>query len=31
VQFIASSVDIQLFMGLATINKHDNAIVFVPQ
>ena len=25
------SVDIQLFMGLATINKHDNAIVFVPR
>ena len=31
VQFIADSVDLKLFSGLATINKHDNAIVFVPQ
>jgi prepilin-type N-terminal cleavage/methylation domain-containing protein/prepilin-type processing-associated H-X9-DG protein len=31
VQFINDSVDVQLFMGLATINKHDNTLVFVPQ
>jgi prepilin-type N-terminal cleavage/methylation domain-containing protein/prepilin-type processing-associated H-X9-DG protein len=31
VQFISQSVDIQLFMGLATINQHDNTLVFVPQ
>lgn len=31
VQFIADSVSIKLFMGLATINKHDDPVVFVPQ
>ena len=31
VQFISENVDIKLFMGLATINKKDAALVFVPQ
>jgi prepilin-type N-terminal cleavage/methylation domain-containing protein/prepilin-type processing-associated H-X9-DG protein len=31
VQFINDSVDMNLFMGLATINKRDNNVVFVPQ
>jgi prepilin-type N-terminal cleavage/methylation domain-containing protein/prepilin-type processing-associated H-X9-DG protein len=31
VQFINENVDIKLFMGLATINQQDNALVFVPQ